>query len=113
MDSISLHVQVHLKSIGFVAIGWGMQSTLSIQKISQRSGVAASALRYYEEIGLIAAERSKSGHRKYDRSVLRRLAFIVFAQRLGLTLREVGEELARLPTDRVPTGEDWSELSGR
>ena len=90
-----------------------MEPTLTIQQVSRRSGVAASALRYYEELSLIRSERAPSGHRRYARPTLRRIAFIVFAQRVGLSLREVGEELARLPTDRVPTGEDWSRLSGR
>ena len=88
-----------------------MEPVLTIQQVSRRSGVAASALRYYEELGPIRAERAGSGHRRFPRSVLRRIAFIVFAQRLGMTLREVGQELARLPTDHVPTGEDWFRLS--
>ncbi|MFL5869874.1 MAG: redox-sensitive transcriptional activator SoxR, partial [Solirubrobacterales bacterium] len=78
----------------------------------KRSGVAASALRFYEERGLIASERAGSGHRRYPRPVLRRIAFIVFAQRIGLSLEEIGDELAKLPADHVPTGRDWSRLSG-
>ena len=62
--------------------------------------------------GLITSERAGSGHRRYPRSVLRRVAFIVFAQRIGLTLEEIGAELAKLPADRVPTRRDWSRLSG-
>lgn len=88
-----------------------MDSILTIQKVSQRSGVAASALRYYEAIGLIESQRSKSGHRQFERSVLRRLAFIVFAQRVGLSLHEVGEELGKLPTERIPTSKDWAKIS--
>jgi MerR family redox-sensitive transcriptional activator SoxR len=84
---------------------------LTIGEVARRSGVASSALRFYEERGLIASERSGSGHRRYDRSVLRRIAFIVFAQRVGLTLDEIGAELARLPPGRVPTRRDWSRLS--
>lgn len=76
-----------------------------------RSGVASSALRFYEERGLIASERAGSGHRRYHRSALRRIAFIVFAQRIGLTLEEIGAELAKLPADRVPSRRDWSRLS--
>jgi MerR family redox-sensitive transcriptional activator SoxR len=86
---------------------------LTIGEVSRRSGVAASALRFYEERGLIASERAGSGHRRYARPVLRRIAFIVFAQRIGLTLQEIGAELARLPSDRVPTGADWARLSSR
>ena len=79
-----------------------MESVLTIGEVARRSGVATSALRFYEERGLIASERAGSGHRRYPRSVLRRVAFIVFAQRIGLTLEEIGAELAKLPTDRVP-----------
>ena len=74
--------------------------------------MAASALRFYEERGLITAEREGSGHRRYTRDVLRRIAFIVFAQRVGLTLEEIGEELAKLAEDVVPRGRDWARLSG-
>jgi MerR family redox-sensitive transcriptional activator SoxR len=84
---------------------------LTISEVARRSGVAASALRYYEERGLIESERAGSGHRRYRRAVLRRIAFIVFAQRIGLTLEEIGEELAKLPGDHVPTRRDWSRLS--
>ena len=84
---------------------------LTIGGVSRRSGVAASALRFYEERGLIASERAGSGHRRYPRSALRRIAFIVFAQRVGLTLDEIGAELAKLPPDRAPTRGDWSRLS--
>jgi MerR family redox-sensitive transcriptional activator SoxR len=77
----------------------------------RRSGIAASALRFYEERGLIASERAGSGHRRYPRAVLRRIAFIVFAQRIGLTHDEIGAELARLPPERVPNRRDWSRLS--
>ncbi|MEO1226442.1 MAG: redox-sensitive transcriptional activator SoxR [Pseudomonadota bacterium] len=89
-----------------------MEKVLTISEISRRSGVAASALRFYEERGLITSERAGSGHRRYPRSVLRRIAFIVFAQRIGLSLNEIGEELAKLPADRTPKREDWSRLSG-
>ena len=88
-----------------------MAQLLTIGEVSKRSGVASSALRFYEDRGLIASERAGSGHRHYDRSVLRRIAFIVFAQRIGLTLDEIGEELSKLPPGRVPTRRDWSQLS--
>lgn len=86
---------------------------LSITEVSRRSDIASSALRFYEERGLIASERAGSGHRRYPRSVLRRIAFIVFAQRIGLTLDEIGTELARLPRDRIPVRRDWARLSGQ
>ena len=88
-----------------------MSDLMTIGEVSRRSGVASSALRFYEERGLITSERAGSGHRRYPRPVLRRIAFIVFAQRVGLTLEEIGEELAKLPPDRAPTSRDWSRLS--
>src|SRR6202049_1066121 len=90
-----------------------MADLLRIAEVSRRSGVASSALRYYEERGLITSERAGSGHRRYPRAVLRRIAFIVFAQRIGLTLYEIGRELANLPPDRAPNRRDWSRLSGQ
>ena len=88
-----------------------MSSLLTIGEVARRSGVAASALRFYEERELISSERAGSGHRRYPRPVLRRIAFIVFAQRIGLTLEEIGVELAKLPPDRAPNRRDWSRLS--
>lgn len=81
--------------------------------IAKRSGIAASALRFYESRGLIESVRVDSGHRRYPHSVLRRLAFIVFAQKIGLSLDEVAAELAHLPKERVPTGADWKCLSSQ
>src|SRR3954467_5425438 len=90
-----------------------MSSLLTIGEVARRSGVAASALRFYEERGLIRSERARAGagHRRYPRAVLRRVAFVVFAQRIGLTLDEIGGELAKLPGDRAPTRREWSRLS--
>ncbi len=90
-----------------------MEDLLTIGEVARRSGVAASALRFYEERELIDSERAGSGHRRYPRSVLRRIAFIVFAQRIGLTLDEIGEELAKLPPNRAPNRRDWSRLSSK
>lgn len=90
-----------------------MERELTIGQVAQRSGVAASALRFYESRGLIASTRAGSGHRRYPRAVLRRIAFIVFAQRMGLSLDEIAGLLAKLPSDRVPTGRDWSRLSSQ
>jgi MerR family redox-sensitive transcriptional activator SoxR len=88
-----------------------MSEMLVIGEVARRSGVAASALRFYEERGLIMSERTGSGQRRYPRAVLRRIAFIVFAQRIGLSLHEIAAELAKLPPDHAPTGRDWSQLS--
>jgi MerR family redox-sensitive transcriptional activator SoxR len=88
-----------------------MFDPITIQEVSRRSGVAASALRYYEERGLITSLRAGSGHRRYERPVLRRIAFIVFAQKVGLSLAEIALELAKLPRNRAPTGKDWARLA--
>ena len=90
-----------------------MSELMTITEVSKRSGVASSALRYYEERDLIASERAGSGHRRFRRPVLRRIAFIVYAQRVGLTLEEIKEELAKLPVDHAPTRRDWSRLSSK
>jgi MerR family redox-sensitive transcriptional activator SoxR len=88
-----------------------MPEPLTIGQLAARSGVAASALRFYEQRGLIEAERTSAGHRRYARATIRRVAFIVFAQRVGLTLDEIGAELARLPSGRTPRREDWAKLT--
>jgi MerR family redox-sensitive transcriptional activator SoxR len=88
-----------------------MSELLPIGEVARRSGVASSALRFYEQRGLISSERAGSGHRQYPRPVLRRIAFIVFAQRIGLTLDEIGAELDKLPPHQAPTRRDWSRLS--
>ena len=100
-----------MRDTGVACLLVGMPELLTIGEVSRRSGVAASALRFYEERGLISSERAGSGHRRYPRPVLRRIAFIVFAQRIGLSLDEIGAELAKLPPDRAPTRRDWSRLS--
>jgi MerR family redox-sensitive transcriptional activator SoxR len=106
-----MHLQVHLKSSRACASIGAVSERLTIGELAARSGVATSALRFYEERGLIASERVSSGHRRYARPVIRRVAFIVFAQRVGLTLEEIREELAKLPADRVPNRRDWAKLS--
>jgi MerR family redox-sensitive transcriptional activator SoxR len=88
-----------------------MSEWLSIGQVAERSGVATSALRFYEERGLITSERNSSGHRTYPRPVIRRVAFIVFAQKIGLSLDEIREELEKLPEHRAPTRKDWAKLS--
>ena len=90
-----------------------MAELLTISDVSRRSGVASSALRFYEDRGLIRSERAGSGHRRYPRAVLRRIAFIVFAQKIGLTLDEIGAELAQIPANRPPDRSDWARISSR
>jgi MerR family redox-sensitive transcriptional activator SoxR len=85
--------------------------TLPIGDVSARSGISASALRFYESQGLVRATRSDGGQRRYERDVLRRLAFIRVAQRVGLTLDEVRSALSTLPDERTPTAKDWARLS--
>ena len=91
----------------------GSSDILTIAEVARRSGVAASALRFYEQRGLLRSERTGSGHRRFPRAVLRRVAFIVFAQRIGLSLEEIAEELKKLPHNRVPERADWGRLSSR
>jgi MerR family transcriptional regulator, redox-sensitive transcriptional activator SoxR len=88
-----------------------VKEVLTIAEVAKRSGVATSALRFYEDQGLIHSERNDAGHRRYPRAVIRRVAFIVFAQKIGLTLEEIGAELAKLPQNRVPERWDWAKLS--
>lgn len=84
---------------------------LTIGEVVARSGLAHSALRYYEREGLVAAVRTAGGQRRYSRSVLRRLAFVRAAQHVGLSLEEVRAALATLPEGRTPTRADWARLS--
>ena len=84
---------------------------LTIGEVADRTGVATSALRYYEDEGLVHATRSDGGHRRYPRDVIRRISFIKVAQEVGLSLDEVREALASLPDERTPTTADWERLS--
>ncbi|RNL65031.1 redox-sensitive transcriptional activator SoxR [Nocardioides marmoriginsengisoli] len=84
---------------------------LAVSEVARRSGFAASALRYYEDQGLIEAHRSAGGQRRYERSVLRRLAFIRAAVNIGLSLQEIREELDTLPRSRTPNKADWQRIS--
>ncbi|CAM04949.1 MerR family redox-sensitive transcriptional activator SoxR [Saccharopolyspora erythraea NRRL 2338] len=84
---------------------------LTIGEVSYRSGVAQTALRFYEQRDLITATRTSGNQRRYDRTVLRRLAFIRAAQRVGLSLEQIADALSTLPADRAPGKADWSRLS--
>jgi MerR family redox-sensitive transcriptional activator SoxR len=86
---------------------------LTIGEVAHRSGLAQTALRFYEQRGLISAIRTSGNQRRYDRAVLRRLAFIRAAQRVGLSLEQISEALATLPDDHAPTKTDWARLSRR
>jgi MerR family redox-sensitive transcriptional activator SoxR len=84
---------------------------LTIGEVADRAGVAASALRFYEDEGLIDSERTDGGQRRYHRDVLRRVAFIGAAQTVGLSLREIKAAMQTLPRERTPTKADWERLS--
>jgi len=84
---------------------------LTVSEIAHRSGFAPSALRFYEREGLLVATRTTGGQRRYQRSVLRRLAFIRAARNIGLSLEEIAAALATLPDGRNPTKADWTRLS--
>jgi MerR family redox-sensitive transcriptional activator SoxR len=94
-----------------VAPGTTSHPTLSIGQVAARTGVATSALRYWEELGLITSVRTTGNQRRYDRATLRRVSFIRAAQRVGLSLDEIATALARLPQSRTPTATDWARLS--
>ncbi len=84
---------------------------LSVGEVADRAGVATSALRFYEDNGLIRSERNESGHRRYHADVLRRVSFIRTAQRVGLRLAEIRKALESLPNHRTPTAKDWERLA--
>ena len=89
----------------------GMPVWLTVGELATRSGVATSAVRFYEDRGLLTSVRTASGHRRYPRGMVRVVAFILFAQQIGLRLTEVRDELAKLPAGRPPSGADWARLS--
>src|SRR5678816_239696 len=116
LTRLRLQVKVNFKSIRSVerdlrvrlyTSSAHMSELMTITEVTRRGGVASSALRFYESRGLITSERTGSGHRRFARAVLRRVAFIVFAQKIGLSLDEVAVELSRLPHNRVPERADW------
>jgi MerR family redox-sensitive transcriptional activator SoxR len=90
-----------------------MASDLTIGEVAGRSGVATSALRFYETQGLIAARRTSGNQRRYDRAILRRIAVIQAGRAAGVPLERIRAALATLPADRTPTRRDWERLSGR
>ena len=84
---------------------------ISIGNLSKRTGIAVSAIRYYEEKGLLVSLRTGGNQRRFLRSDIRRISFILIAQRLGLGLAEIERQLARLPQGRTPTKRDWERVS--
>lgn len=89
------------------------QTTLTIGELARRTGLSVSAIRFYEERGLVSPLRTGGNQRRFLRSDIRRLSFALIAQRLGLTLTEIEAELATLPGGRVPTQADWTRISRR
>lgn len=88
-----------------------LPTELTVGELAERSGVATSALRYYEELGLITSRRTPGNQRRYARSTLRRVSFVRAAQAVGLGLDEIAAALATLPAERTPTKRDWARLS--
>jgi MerR family redox-sensitive transcriptional activator SoxR len=86
-------------------------SGLTIGQVAKRTGAATSALRYWEDLGLITSVRTTGNQRRYERATIRRVSFIRAAQRVGLSLDEIGAALATLPDARTPTATDWARLS--
>src|SRR5439155_10364041 len=108
---VTIQVQVNLKSRAKVNIVEGVETELTIGAASERTGVAPSALRFYEAEGLIHATRSSGGQRRFARDTLRRVSFIRVAQQVGLSLEEIRSALHELPEQRTPTEKDWHRLS--
>jgi MerR family redox-sensitive transcriptional activator SoxR len=88
-----------------------LANRVTIGELARRAGVETSALRYYEQLGLISSERTAGGQRRYARAMLRRVAFVRAAQAVGLSLGEVRAALARLPDERTPNKADWNKVS--
>jgi MerR family redox-sensitive transcriptional activator SoxR len=86
-------------------------SGLTIGQVAERTGAATSALRYWEDLGLITSVRTTGNQRRYERATIRRVSFIRAAQRVGLSLEEIGAALSTLPDARTPTATDWARLS--
>ena len=84
---------------------------MPIGAVAARTGLSVSAIRYYEERGLVTSERSSGGQRRFVRAAIRRLSFILIAQKLGLSLEEISDALSRLPDGRTPTAADWTKIS--
>mgnify|MGYP006346604941 CR=1 FL=1 len=88
-----------------------LPTEISIGQMAARTGLAVSAIRYYEAEGLVAPERSRAGQRRFRRADIRRLSFVLITQRLGFSITEIRSMLASLPESRTPTQADWTKLS--
>ncbi|WP_339745528.1 redox-sensitive transcriptional activator SoxR [uncultured Maricaulis sp.] len=86
---------------------------ISIGQLAERTGVSVSAVRFYETRGLVTSSRNAGGQRRFLRSDVRRISFVLIAQKLGFSIQEIGEQLAGLPQGRTPTQADWSQISAR
>lgn len=84
---------------------------LSIGQVAERTGLASSAIRYYEDEGLVRPDRNTAGQRRYANADIRRLSFVMLSQKLGFTISEIREAMSPLPLDRAPTKADWSRIS--
>ena len=87
------------------------KSVLAIGDLAARTGLSVSAIRFYEEKGLITPHRNAGGHRRYMRSDIRRLSFVMITQKLGFTIEDIAREMKRLPEGRTPTARDWQKIS--
>lgn len=87
------------------------KSMLTIGQVAERTGLAVSAIRFYEEQGLVSPGRNAGGQRRFHRSDIRRLSFVMIAQKLGFTIAEIRGRLAGLPDGRTPTQKDWTRMS--
>lgn len=88
-----------------------MRQGIAIGELAARSGLAVSAIRFYETHGIVQPLRNQGGHRRYGRSDLRRLSFAMIAQRLGFPLAEIARHLTALPADRAPDRQDWEQIA--
>ena len=88
-----------------------LPSTISIGQLAKRTGLSVSAIRYYEQRGLVDAERNAGGQRRFLRSDIRRLSFVLIAQQFGFTIEQIRRELAGLPKSRTPKKRDWQRIA--
>ena len=90
-----------------------MSDGLTIGDLARRTGLAVSAIRFYETHGIVYPVRNAGGHRRYGRADIRRLSFVMAAQRLGFALHDIAEHMAHLPQHKAPTKADWTRISKR